>query len=73
MSCLGEQSAHLHIQLTFAFKLILAGLQERLDGVAYRGREGMLMGGQQSQLAVDGDRDERGIDSVYAGSGHRPM
>ena len=67
---LGEQVTQLHIQLTFAFNLIRAGLHERLDGVAYRNREGMLVRGQQGKLAVDGDRDERGINSVYARSGH---
>ena len=53
--CFGKQATQLHIQLTFAFNLIRAGLHECLDGVAYRGREGMMVGGKQGKLAVAGD------------------
>ena len=70
MDCLGEQAAQLHIQLTFAFNLIRTRLHECLDGVAYCGREGVLVGGKQGKLTVDRDRDEYSINSIYACSGH---
>jgi len=65
---IGEQAAQLHIQLTFAFNLIRTRLHECLDGVAYCGREGVLVGGKQGKLTVDRDRDEYSINSIYASS-----